>query len=157
MTFEELEQVLGAFERSNVDYVLIGGGAVNVHGLIRATEDIDVMVAPAADNVERLKTALRSLWNDPSIDEIDAAELAGDYPAVRYVPPVGELYLDIVTRFGEAFSFDDIESERLILDKLEITVATPMMLYRMKRGTVRPIDEADAVALMHRFDLDPEI
>jgi len=35
MTYEDLQVVLGAFEREGVDYVLIGGGAVNVHGLIR--------------------------------------------------------------------------------------------------------------------------
>ena len=155
MTLDDLERVLHAFEHHDVDYVLIGGGAVNAHGLIRATEDIDVMVSPAAENIERLKAALRSLWDDPSIDEIDPEEMAGEYPAVRYVPPEGGLYLDIVTRFGEAFAFEDIESERLALGDLEVTIATPLALYRMKKGTVRPIDHADALALQHRFDLDP--
>ena len=150
------ERVLTAFEREGVDYVLIDGGAINAHGLMRATEDIDVMVSPSAENVRRLKTALRSLWDDPSIDEIDADELAGEYPAVRYVPPEGSLYLDIVTRFGEAFAFDDVESERLTLGDLQATVATPRALYLMKKGTVRPIDQADALALMRRFDLDPD-
>ena len=156
MTLEDLERVLGAFERWDVAYVLIGGGAVNAHGLIRATEDIDVMVAPNPDNVERLKSALRSLWNDPSIDEIDPDDLRGEYPAIRYVPPDGDLYIDIVSRFGEAFSFEDLESERLTLGDLEATVATPLTLVRMKRGTVRPIDHGDAGALMHRFDLEPD-
>jgi hypothetical protein len=156
MTYEDLQVVLGAFEREGVDYVLIGGGAVNVHGLIRATEDIDVMVAPTPANVERLKAALRSIWDDPCIDEIDADELAGEYPAVRYVPPEGDLYIDIVVRFGEAFAFDDIDSERVNIGDLQATVATPRALIRMKRGTVRPIDQADAQMLMERFNLEAE-
>jgi hypothetical protein len=34
-----------------------------------------------------------------------------------------------------------------------VRVATPRMLYRMKRHTVRPIDRADAEALREKFDL----
>jgi hypothetical protein len=60
--------------------VLIGGAALNAHGLVRATEDLDVFIAPNAQNVERLKQPLRSVWNDPCIDEIDAAELCGTTP-----------------------------------------------------------------------------
>ena len=114
------------------------------------------MIAPGQDNVERLKTALRSLWDDPCVDEIDAAELAGDYPAVRYVPPDGDLYLDIVTRFGRAISFRDIEAERITMGEVEVNVATPRTLFRMKKGTVRPLDHADARALQRRFGPEDE-
>ena len=54
MTLEELVRVLDALEREKVAYVLIGGGAVNAHGLLRATEDIDVTISPSPTNVERL-------------------------------------------------------------------------------------------------------
>ena len=154
MTLQDLEKVLAAFEEHRVDYVLIGGGAINAHGLMRATEDIDLMVSPSAANIAKLKSALRGLWDDPTIDEIDADELAGDYPAVRYVPPSGTLYLDIVSRFGEAFAFSDIESQRLLIGSLEINVATPRALYRMKKDTVRAIDRADAAQLQQIFELD---
>ncbi|MAE71096.1 MAG: hypothetical protein CME06_11605 [Gemmatimonadetes bacterium] len=154
MTLDELEQILAAFEEEEVEYVVIGGAAVNAHGLIRATEDIDVMIRPTAENVDRLRRSLRSIWDDPSIDEIRAEELAGEYPALRYVPPEGELYLDIVARFGDAFGFDDIESQRMELGRVAMTVATPLALYRMKKDTVREVDRADASALRRRFDID---
>ena len=32
---------------------------------------------------------LRSVFADPSIDEISAGDLCGDYPAVHYLPPDG--------------------------------------------------------------------
>ncbi len=156
MTLDDLEQILTALESEGVEYVVIGGAAVNAHGLVRATEDLDLMIRPSQENVARLRRSLRSIWDDPSIDEITAEDLAGDYPALRYVPPDGELYLDIVARFGEAFGFDDIESMRLALGPVVITVATPRALYEMKKDTVREVDRADARALGLRFDLDDD-
>ena len=156
MTLDDLEQILTALESVGVEYVVIGGAAVNAHGLVRATEDLDLMIRPSQENVARLRRSLRSIWDDPSIDEITAEDLAGDYPALRYVPPDGELYLDIVARFGEAFGFDDIESMRLALGPVVITVATPRALYEMKKDTVREVDRADARALGLRFDLDDD-
>ena len=91
-------RVIASPNAAGVEYVVIGGVAMNVHGLVRATEDIDFFVRAEPNNVARLKEALRAVWNDPSIDEISASDLCGDYPAVRYGPPTGELYLDILTR-----------------------------------------------------------
>jgi hypothetical protein len=36
--------------------------------------------------VERLKTALGAVWADPSIGGISAADLLGEYPALRKAP-----------------------------------------------------------------------
>jgi hypothetical protein len=69
--------VIRAFERAKVDYVLVGGVAVNLHGILRATEDIGFFVRPEPENVERLKRALKSLWDDPEIDEISAEDSRG--------------------------------------------------------------------------------
>jgi hypothetical protein len=93
-------------------------------------------------------------FDDPHIDEITTEDLLGDYPAVQYVPPDGTFYLDIMTRLGEAFRFADLESERVDVDGLTVTVVTPRMLYRMKKDTVRPRDRADAERLRERFDFE---
>ena len=148
-------RVLAALEAAAVDYVVIGGVAVNFHGIVRATEDIDVFIAPNAENVARLRTALHAVYNDPSIDEITAEDLCGDYPAVRYVPPDGPP-MDILTRLGERFRFADLGQERYDVDGQAVTVATPSTLYEMKKSTVRPIDHADAVRLAEAFGLDKD-
>lgn len=88
--------------------------------------------------------SLRAVWADPEVDRITAADLAGNYPTVRYGPPDEDLLVDIPSRLGVAFSFDDIEAEMLVIDGIPVRVATPAMLFRMKRGTIRPIDRADA-------------
>ena len=83
MEFEQTKRILAAFDQHKVDYVLIGGMAMAAQGLVRATRDIDVVVSAEAENVDRLKTALRELFDDPEIDNIRAEELAGDYPAIQ--------------------------------------------------------------------------
>jgi hypothetical protein len=129
---------------------------MDLHGLPRATEDLDIFIAPDRDNIERLKAALRTVFDDSSIDEITADDLLGEYPAVQYVPPSGSFHIDILTRLGELFDFASLESERIDFDGVAISIVTPRMLYRMKRGTVRPKDWGDAERLARRFKLGDE-
>jgi hypothetical protein len=153
MEFEVLLRLLAALQRESVEYALVGGVALNLHGIIRVTEDVDFFIRPTADNVDRLKRALRSVWNDPEIDEIRAEDLAGQYPTVRYGPPGEDFVIDLLASLGEAFQFDDIETETVSTHDVDVRIATPRMLYRMKRDTIRPIDHADAAMLRDKFKL----
>ncbi len=152
MEFGRFLDVIRAFERAEVDYILVGGVAVNLHGIVRATEDIDFFLRPAPANIERLKLALRSLWNDPEIDEIRAEDFA-EYPTLRYGPPGEELVIDLLTKLGTAFQFEDLEAETLWVEDVSVRVATPATLVRMQQNTVRPIDKADAAALARIFKI----
>jgi len=149
-----LKRVIAALESHGVRYAIFGAVAMTLHGLVRTTEDLDVFIAPDAANIDRLREALQHVFDDPHLDEIRAADLLGAYPSVRYVPPDGTLYLDILTRLGEAFTFEDLETERVAFDDLIATVVTPRTLYRMKKDTVRLKDRADAEMLRRRFDLE---
>lgn len=162
MDFTRFLDLLGALAQHQVDYVLIGGVALNLHGIVRTTEDIDLFVRPDIENITRLQQALHSIWDDPDIEQITAADLAGDYPTIRYGPPGETFVIDVLSRLGTAFRFEDIQAETLQYAGLQVRLATPTMLYRMKRDTLRPIDRADAAALRERFhledaDADPEI
>jgi len=147
---------LEALEREGVSYAVFGAVAVNIHGLPRFTEDLDIFVAPQRDNVERLKRALRSVFADPHLDEISADDLLGEFPAIQYVPPEGAFYIDILTRLGEAFRWQDLETQRMPFEGLLVTVVTPRTLYRMKKDTVRPKDRIDAEALRRKFSLESD-
>ncbi len=153
--FDRLVDVLKALEAESVGYVLFGGQAINLHGLTRFTEDIDLFVDPSEENVARLRRALRRVWDDPEIDQILAKDLAGDYAVVRYGTPDG-FAIDLAGRIGDKFSFSDIESEVQSVGGARAKVATPRMLYRMKKDTVRPIDSADAAQLREKFQLTEE-
>ena len=57
-TLDEALRVIEAFNEARVEYVVVGGVAVNLHGLVRATEDMDVFVKPDAQNIARVRQAL---------------------------------------------------------------------------------------------------
>jgi len=152
--FATLKSVLAAFEREGVRYAVFGAAALNLHGLARFTEDLDLFLDPTADNVERVRRALASVFDDSSIDEIRAEDLLGEFPAVQYVPPTGAFHLDLLTRLGTAFAFGDLEIVRMPFDDLTVSVVSPWTLYLMKRDTVRLKDRADAQLLKERFGFE---
>ena len=157
MERDEILRVLRAFEEVQLEYVLIGAAAMAFHGVVRATEDLDLFIRATAENVERLKRAFRMVYdNDPNIDEISADDLLGDYPAVRYYPPSGDLYFDVMTRLGQAASFESVESMVKEIDGIHVKLATPRALFKLKRDTVRPLDHRDAEALRQEFDLEDD-
>jgi hypothetical protein len=157
MDRDELLKVLRAFEEHNLEYVLIGATAMGFHGLIRATEDVDLLIRPTPENVERLREALKATYaGDPSIEDIRTEDLLGDYPAVRYYPANGDLFFDILTRLGDAARYENVALEIKEVEGVRISVATPQALYQMKKNTVRPIDRQDAAALRERFKIRDE-
>lgn len=156
MTFDEAKSILAALDREEVEYVLVGAMAMAAQGLIRATRDVDFFVSPQPDNVERLKRALKAVFDDPSVDEISAEDLAGEYPAIAYVPPHGRYSLDILSRLGEAFRYEDLEWEEMAVEDIRVRVATPKMLFRMKKDTARPQDRVDAAWIQRTFELEEE-
>lgn len=149
---ETIRALFGALREEGVDYVLVGALALDVLGIGRLTEDIDIFVRPTPDNVDRLRRALRRVWSDPSIDEITAVDLAGDYPAIQYVAPDGTP-IDILSRLGTAFAYEDLAATTFSYGEIDVRVATPETLYRMKRDTVRLRDRADAQVLKDKFRL----
>ena len=157
MDREEVMRVLRAFESAGLEYVLIGAAAMGFHGLVRATEDLDLFIRATPENIEKLRSALRAAYEgDPNVNDITSADLLGEYPAVRYVPPTGDLYFDLMTRLGEVASFETIDAEVKEVAGTRVWVATPAALYRMKKATVRSQDHVDAAALRERFNLKEE-
>jgi len=151
---DELVELLRAFEAEGLEYVLIGATAMGLQGVIRATEDVDLFIRATSENIARLRRALRAVYsNDPTIDEIRDSDLLGEYPSVRYYPPSGDLFLDVMTRLGETANFDTVEAETKNVDGVRVRVATPAALYRLKKDTLRPLDHRDAAALAERFGL----
>lgn len=145
--------VLRALSGAGVRYKVVGAVALNLHGIARSTEDLDLFVAPDVENVARLRSALFAVFHDPHIEEITAEDLGGEYPVIQYVPPDGSVPIDLLARLGTAFGYDDIETEARDVEGIALEVATPRMLYRMKKDTVRLQDRADAERLRALFGL----
>ena len=75
MDFDVLKRVLAALESRGVNYAIFGAVALNLHGLARFTEDLDIFVAPETTNIDRLKLALHDVFDDPEIEKKDTVRL----------------------------------------------------------------------------------
>ena len=146
--------MLRALQDAGVEYIMIGAMAMGIHGLVRATQDVDMLVRAEQGNIERIRKALRAIYpEDQSVEEIRDDDLLGDYAVVRYCPPSGEYYFDFISRLGEVVTFESVESEVKDVEGVRVRVATPAALYQLKKDTVRPIDWQDATSLRNQFQL----
>ncbi|MDZ7363935.1 MAG: nucleotidyl transferase AbiEii/AbiGii toxin family protein [candidate division KSB1 bacterium] len=141
--------VLKALHEHEVEYILIGGLAVILHGVPRLTEDLDIFVTKDEANLAKLKKALRSVFEDESIEEMTRNDLV-DYPVVRYGTPEN-YYIDIMDRVGEAFKYNDLAYEVIESHGFPIKVATIETLIKLKQGTIRQIDKADVLLLTEKL------
>ena len=123
MDFEKILALLKALRSAEVEYVLVGAVALTVHGIVRATQDVDLFIRPEETNIQRLRTALTSLFpDDESIQEISARDLAGSYPVIRYVSPDGSLVIDVLSRLGEMFDYETLRYEERLYAGVPVRV-----------------------------------
>lgn len=54
MTEPAFDELLRRLAEADVDFVVVGGLALNAWGVIRGTKDVDVVVAPAIENLKRV-------------------------------------------------------------------------------------------------------
>ena len=148
--FETFMKVIESLEREGVQYILIGGYAVIIHGFNRFTQDMVICVQMESTNIESLRAALDNVFHDESLMEISAEEIE-QYPVIRYGSPDGFL-VDIIGRMGDAYRYEDLEYETVMIEGKAIRVATPDTLYRMKISTVRPKDHQDAEFLKYLIE-----
>ncbi|MCL4512050.1 MAG: nucleotidyltransferase [Bacteroidetes bacterium] len=143
--FQRFLEVIDALEKEKVDYLLVGGFAVVLHGMPRLTQDLDLFVKANGDNIARLQKALYSVFDDKSIFEITNTELQ-NYPVIRYGSDEG-FSIDVISRIGESFAFEDLQYEELNVDGHTVKIATAETLYRLKEKTYRAIDQNDLIFL----------
>lgn len=154
MDFEKILELFKARHEESVDYILVGAVGMTVHGIVRATQDVDLFVLPETENVARLRTAMRRVFpDDPSIEDISASDLGGDYSTIRYNSIDGSMTIDILSRLGEMFSYEGLQYEEKQYEGIPVRVATPKQLYEMKKDTLRLQDRADAESLKELFKL----
>lgn len=61
--------IFAKFTEKQLDYVVIGGVALVMHGVVRLTADLDLMVAMDRDNLRKLIDAMAELGYRPRIPE----------------------------------------------------------------------------------------
>jgi hypothetical protein len=151
----DAERILRTLSEHGVDYVLIGGLAVQTHGHVRTTNDADLVPAPDPANLGRLATALRAMEArilNPGEEEtpIDARMLPR---ATIWQFATKDGGIDVMHEVPGGRSFEELNAQSLHvqLGDIDVPVVGLDDLIQMKLARGRPVDLADVAALT-----DPE-
>jgi hypothetical protein len=144
---EEILNFWKALQNQAVQYILVGGYAINFHGYQRFTGDLDIWLKDTLENRQKLRQAF-----------IDCN--MGDYPMIEYmqfVPGWTDFYLNNSLRLDilidmkglEGYSFDECLQMASIADieGIKIPFLHINQLIENKKQVNRPKDQIDVIAL----------
>jgi hypothetical protein len=141
-TGADLVSLARELNRLGVAYVVVGGFAINRLGFVRATEDIDLLIARDRANQQMVKQALEIL-PDRAIRELGDDDLA-QWIVVRVND---DITVDLMTE-ACGVRFEDTVGgiEHEVIDGVSIPFAGPELMLRMKQGS-RDKDASDRAFL----------
>jgi hypothetical protein len=153
-----VHELLGALSESGVRYVLVGGIAIQLHGYMRATFDVDLVLAMDDANLSRFIDVAVRLGLKPSIPvPIDSLRNAAQIeqwhrekgmPAFALREPrVGGGIVDVLVR--PAVPFEQLHRNAVMgaLSGRQVPIASVDDLLTMKRHANRDKDRLDIAAL----------
>lgn len=157
MSFQ-VSQIFSALDEAKARYVVVGGLAVILHGHLRGTGDLDLVIDLEPSNCRRALEALAAIGLQPRLP-VALADF-GD-PVIRkdwnehrnmqvfqLLDPGNPLRsVDVFVR--EPIAFDALWSEASVkdLDGVPIRIASIRHLIAMKQAAARPRDLGDIEAL----------
>jgi predicted nucleotidyltransferase len=149
----EANEILVALADHGVDFVVIGGIAVQVHGYIRGTYDVDIIVDSRTLNTSRLSEALAALEAEirtPGTLKLTDPHQLRKAPLVPIITKAGPLdVLNVEHVLGGPRSYEALRDAaiKVELRGRQIAVAGLSDLIRMKRAAGREQDLMDIEAL----------
>jgi hypothetical protein len=143
---EDFVDVLRALVDSSAEFIVVGAHAMAVHGVPRATGDLDILVRPTIQNAQRVLQALRLFGAPVDAHGIREADLST--PGVVYQIGLPPRRIDILTEIS-GISFDEAWATHV---EVEISgTRAPFIgrqaLIQNKRATGRDKDLIDARTL----------
>ncbi len=140
----EFEKLLAGLVAADVRFITVGGLACAMCGFVRTTEDVDIIVDNAPDNIERLLEFLRG-WGDGYAAELTLKDFSDEEGAVRIIE---EFPLDVFVRLS-GMRYNDLEQYSRLhdLDVARIPYLSPAGLILLKEHSVREKDRIDVLAL----------
>jgi hypothetical protein len=156
MQVHSVEAVFKALNDQHVRYLVVGGLAVNAHGYVRLTNDIDLVLSLVPSNILTGLGALAGLGYKPRIP-VTPAEFAEPENRARWIREKGMVVLQLWSEqhlatpvdifVTEPFSLDD-ELARAARFEVAPGLLAPFVcketLLKMKLETARPQDLEDA-------------
>ena len=147
------DEILLALADHRVDFVVIGGIAVQTHGYLRGTHDVDIIVRPTPLNLSRLSEALADLQAElrggGTLRLTDPHQLRGAplIPVMTRAGPLDVVHIDHVA--GSPGDYARLRQAAITveLQGRSVVVAALPDLIRMKRAAGRDQDLADIEVL----------
>lgn len=155
--------ILATLNEADVDYVIVGGLAVILHGYLRATADVDLVVGLAPDNCRRALKALAGIGFRPRLP-VSIEDFANAQTRAEWIEQKNMLVFQLwdpenPVRSLDIFVKDPIPFDRLLRDATEkdidgivVRVASIEHLVQMKQAAGRPRDLEDVVKLLELRD-----
>jgi len=140
----DFSDMLSALSAEGVEHLLVGAYAMAVHGVPRATGDIDLWVRPSPENAEKVLRAL-ARYGAPiaglTVDDLSR-------PGTVFQIGVAPNRVDVLTAI-DGVDFQEAWSRRITteIEGMSVPVIGFDDLVRNKRATDRPRDRADAEEL----------
>ncbi|MFC1746402.1 hypothetical protein ACFL35_20585 [Candidatus Riflebacteria bacterium] len=141
---EDMKALVELFNNHGVEYMLVGGFAVNYYGYIRMTQDIDFLLYPSCENAKKIIDALNDFGFGKAGINRELFERPGSVLHLGVEPN----RIDLLTHLK------GISNEQLFSNKREITLHGISMniiayhdLLLVKRSSERLRDQADAEEL----------
>lgn len=143
---EDFKDLLAALLGADARFLVVGAHALAVHGVPRATGDLDVWIARDAPNVERVWSALLRFGAPVAAMGVGQQDLSRPDMVVQIgLPP---RRIDILTSIS-GVGFDEAWPDRVTqpVDGLAVPFLGRAALVRNKRASGRTKDQADLEAL----------
>ncbi len=146
------EQFLRALANRDVQYVVIGGHAVNFHGYDRPVNDIDIVIDNSVDNAQKFILALGDLRLEGK--EVTVENITKPKKKIN----VATYNADILTSI-DYVNFYELFNDRVIIkyNCFEIGIASIGHLLLMKINSDRPEDHIDYKELVKIIEADKTV
>ena len=142
----DFRDLLVALADAEADFLLIGGWALAVHGHVRGTDDLDVLVRATPGNAARVFEALAAFG--APVDAHDVREELFATEGYGYRMGLAPNFIEVLTTI-DGVSFDEAWNDHQVvtIDGRSIPVIGRTALLRNNRASARPKDLADAAWL----------
>jgi hypothetical protein len=139
-TYRDVVGVAALLDAEQVEYALIGGYALALQGIVRLTEDVDVLVEPTPENARRWVRALSQL-PDGAAKELEGDETLHTEP---YAIRINDEFTVDVMNSASGLSWQDLLPYRIRIDGIQV-VSLRGLLRMKEHGRLK--DQADAQAI----------
>jgi hypothetical protein len=127
-------------EEEHVEYALIGGYALALQGIVRLTEDVDILVEPTLDNARRWVRALSRL-PDGAAKELDGDDTIHEE---LYAIRINDEFTVDVMNSASGFTWRDLVPYRTRIEGIHV-LSLEGLLRMKEHGRLK--DQADAEAI----------